>query len=82
VIYQGAVEKGLSDIAEENSDSVELFIGRPGGILPENSGSLRKAAMRVFSFLSVDQVASGMTNLLLDGSQKPILEWTDLDQIA
>jgi hypothetical protein len=61
---------------------VEVFIGRPSGILTEGASSLQQTLGRVATFVTVDHLASAFTNLLLNGYEKTILEWDELDRIG
>lgn len=79
---QGAVEKGLLDIAEKHPASFETTILRPGGVIPEGQAVLGAVAGFVTPVVSVTDLAKALVVACINPLEKHVVENEELVELA
>ncbi|KAI1269925.1 hypothetical protein F5Y18DRAFT_372018 [Xylariaceae sp. FL1019] len=75
---KGQVEKALCSLADDNKDKLEVFIARPGGILPTGGNRFKDVAARSVGFILVDHLARDFIRLATEGHSQRIVEAGEL----
>lgn len=63
----------MCDLADANPDQLEVFIVRPGGILPVGAGFM-KTAGKLYSSIDVNHLANAMIGIISDGHDDRVIE--------
>jgi hypothetical protein len=72
----------LIDLTKEKPDKLDVICVRPGGVTHVKHTALEMVIDRLVQSIRVDQLAAVMTELLIKGSEKQILENEELLEIA
>jgi hypothetical protein len=79
---QGAVEKGLFDLAQSHPDTFEVYCLRPGAVIPAGRKSVYYIASAVGPAVMVTDLAKAFVTVATNGYTTAIIENTEFAKLT
>ena len=81
VWQQGLAEQQLSELADANSELLEVYCPRPSGVNPSDAPKSLQVVGLLYNAIGADELAGAFIHLCVSGYSKRIIENSELKTI-